>query len=292
MHNNHVIDGVNKDFDLYFNRERYLGLTKNFTSLLPDIEMTKHEGINVIREDKLLGGTKTRIAEYYFYMSTNKTVVYVAPRFGLAAVAILELCRLYNKEVIFFMPACKEISDHQAFVISKKPEDVKFVRIAAMPNLNRIAEKYANLHGYEFIPFGLNHKYVIAGAVRVCEDLLKNYDEPDQLWSAVSTGVLTRGLQIGFENTEMHGVAVARNMKAGELGRTNIISEPLAFHSKEKQLPPFDTVENYDAKVWKYIPKNTNKNIWFWNVAKDVKCPQHFRKDLVNSYREWGDWDD
>ena len=290
MHNNHVIDYINKDLNLYLTRERYLGLTKNFESRLPEIQITKHEGVKVIREDKVLvGGTKTRIGEFLFSQITNKVVVYVVPRFGLAGAAIMELCKLYNKEAIFFMPACKEISDHQAYVIDQKPKEVHFKRIAAMPNLNRIAEKYANLHGYEFIPFGLNHYMVIAGAIRVCEDLLKKYKEPDQLWTAVSTGVLTRGLQIGFENTDMRGVAVARNMKAGELGRTNIISEPLSFHAKEKQLPPFNTVGNYDAKVWKYIPKNTNKNIWFWNVAKDLKCPNTFNKSLVNSYRSWND---
>lgn len=290
MHNNHVIDYVNKDLNLYLTRERYLGLTKNFESRLPEIQITKHEGVKVIREDKVLvGGTKTRIGEFLFSQITNQVVVYVVPRFGLAGAAIMELCKLYDKEAIFFMPACKEISDHQAYVIDQKPKEVHFKRIAAMPNLNRIAEKYANLHGYEFIPFGLNHYMVIAGAIRVCEDLLKKYKEPDQLWTAVSTGVLTRGLQIGFENTDMRGVAVARNMKAGELGRTNIISEPLSFHAKEKELPPFNTVDNYDAKVWKYIPKNTNKNIWFWNVAKDLKCPNTFNKSLVNSYRSWND---
>ena len=291
MHNNHIIDGVNKEINLiYHNRDVFINFTKNFKSILPDIVIKKHDNINVVREDLILkGGTKTRIGEFYFSQITNRVVVYVVPRFGLAGAAIMELCKLYNKEAIFFMPACKEISDHQAYVIDQKPRDVIFKRIAAMPNLNRIAQKYANLHGFEFIPFGLNHSHVIAGAVRVCEDLLKNYNEPDQLWTAVSTGVLTRGLQIGFENTEMHGVAVARNMKAGELGRTNIISEPLGFHSKEKQLPPFNSVDNYDAKVWKYIPKDTNKNIWFWNVAKDLKCPTYFDKKLVNSYRDWND---
>ena len=291
MHNNHIIDGINKEINMFYpNKQSYLDLTKNFKSKLPDIIIKEHEGIKVVREDlTLVGGTKTRIGEFYFSTIKKNTVVYVAPRFGLAAVAILELCKLYDKQVVFFMPACKSVSDHQAYVINKKPLDVKFKRIAAMPNLNKIAKEYAEQNNYEFIPFGLNHSYVIAGAVRICQNLLDKYKEPDQLWSAVSTGVLTRGLQIGFENVEMHGVAVARNMKAGELGRTNIISEPLGFHAKEKQLPPFDTVENYDAKVWKYIPKNTGKDIWFWNVAKDVNCPTHFRKDLVNSYRGWND---
>ena len=142
---------------------------------------------------------------------------------------------------------------------------------------------------YEFLPFGLNHPYTIAGFVRVCENILLNYKEPNEMWSVVSTGVLTRGLQIGFENTKMKGVAVARNMKFGELGRTEIISEPLAFLKNEKieNLPPFDTVPSYDGKAWKYIPKNSEKDIWFWNVAGDIKKPNNFDKKTINSYRNW-----
>ncbi len=290
-HNNHVIDGINKDLVFpYNNKDAYLNLTRNFKSSLSEIILTEHEGIKVVREDLTLrGGTKTRAAEFLFSKIKNKTVVYVVPRFGFAGIAIMELCRMYNKDAIFFMPSSKVVSDHQYEVISMNPKDVIFERIAAMPNLNAIAKRFADKNGFEFLPFGLNHPYTIAGFVRVCEDILCNYDEPEQIWSVVSTGVLTRGLQIGFTNADMNGVAVARNMKHGELGRTKIISEPLAFYSPEKDinLPPFPSVSNYDAKAWKYIPKNTGKNIWFWNVAKDIKKHNTKNKESIISYRDW-----
>ena len=44
MHNNHVIDYINKDLNLYLTRERYLGLTKNFKSRLPEIQIWKYRG--------------------------------------------------------------------------------------------------------------------------------------------------------------------------------------------------------------------------------------------------------
>jgi hypothetical protein len=290
-HNKHVIDNTNKDINtIYHNRESYLKLTENFKSLLPNIVIEKHEGINVVREDLVLkGGTKTRAGEFLISQTKKDTLVYVAPRVGYAGIAIMELAKIYNKEVIFFMPACKEISDHQSIIISMKPKNVEFVRIAAMPNLNIIAKKYADKNGYTFIPFGLNHPYTIAGFVKACENILENHNEPEEMWSVVSTGVLTRGIQIGFKNTIMKGVAVARNMKQGELGRTSIISEPLAFLSNEKKenLPPFNTIPSYDGKAWKYIPKNTERNIWFWNVAGEIEKPQNFDKSLIKSYKEW-----
>ena len=187
------------------------------------------------------------------------------------------------------MPASKEISDNQASIIDMGPNEVIFERIAAMPNLNLLAKKYAEKNGFQFLPFVLNHPNTIAGFVRTCDNLLKNHEEPQELWSAVSTGVLTRGLQIGFENTEMKGVCVARNMKAGELGRTEIISEPLPFLKKESKdnLPDFNTVSFYDGKVWKYVPKNTGKNIWFWNVAGELILPENFDKSKIHSWKEW-----
>jgi hypothetical protein len=78
-------------------------------------------------------------------------------------------------------------------------------------------------------------------------------------------------------------------MKKGELGRTEIISEPLAFLQNEKEynLPDFNTVPNYDGKGWKYVPKNTDRNVWFWNVAGNINMPINFDKSKINSYRNW-----
>lgn len=289
MHNNHTKDTTNKDINLeYPNKQSYLNLTKNFKSKLPKIVLKIHDGILVAREDLLKGGTKTRAAEFMFSQIKEKTVVYVAPRVGLAPTAICELAELYKKKVILFMPASKEISDHQAHVYNKA-QKVFFKRIAAMPNLNIIARNFAKLNGYKFLPFGLNHPHVIAGFVRIAETIRNRNISISEIWTAVSTGVLTRGLQIGFDDVEMKGVCVARNMKVGEIGRTKIISEPLSFTTKEKieNLPPFDTVKTYDGKVWKYIPKDTDKIRLFWNVAGEIYCPENFDKTKINSYREW-----
>jgi hypothetical protein len=87
----------------------------------------------------------------------------------------------------------------------------------------------------------------------------------------------------------MKGVCVARNMKHGELGRTEIVSEPLPFLKEEKKenLPNFNTVPSYDGKGWKYVPKNTGRDIWFWNVAGKMELPENFDKKSINSYKTW-----
>ena len=75
--------------------------------------------------------------------------------------------------------------------------------------------------------------------------------KPDEVWSVVSTGVLTRSLQIAWPDAKFHAVAVARNMKAGELGRAEVISAPEPFSKKVRpeDMTPFPSVPTYDAKL-------------------------------------------
>tara|TARA_B110000858_G_C17692191_1_gene421763 strand:- start:675 stop:929 length:255 start_codon:yes stop_codon:yes gene_type:complete len=78
-------------------------------------------------------------------------------------------------------------------------------------------------------------------------------------------------------------------MKAGELGRAEPISEALAFTASEKpkNLPPFPTIDTYDGKVWKYIPKNSDKDILFWNVGAEPVLEDETMCDAIESYKDW-----
>jgi hypothetical protein len=101
---------------------------------------------------------------------------------------------------------------------------------------------------------------------------------------------LSRALQIAWPNAKFHCVAVSRNLKAGELGRAEVITEPLDFTAVEKKenLPPFPTVNTYDAKVWKYIPKNKKgKKILMWNVGTEPELKDASIITATKSYRDW-----
>ena len=156
-----------------------------------------------------------------------------------------------------------------------------------MPNLNLIAKKWADAHPNAFfVPLGLKHEMVTAGIVKVAYENIK---EPDEVYLATSTGVLSRALQIAWPNAKFTSVCVSRNMKAGELGVAKPISEPLAFQQSEKKenLPPFPNIDTYDGKVWKYIPKNSDKDILFWNVGAEPILQDETIYDRIDSYRDW-----
>jgi hypothetical protein len=183
------------------------------------------------------------------------------------------------------MPACKRISLHQACCIEAGATP-RFERIAATRNLNMLARKWSEENGAFFIPFGLKHRLATAAIVRTAAYI----DPPEEAWLVISTGVLTRALQIAWPKTEFHVVAVARNMKAGETGRVvEVISEPLDFTDPESEenLPPFPSVRTYDSKAWKYVPKDGVRDRLFWNVGCEPTLRDETIYDRTDSYRDW-----
>jgi hypothetical protein len=288
-HNNHVEDGFNIDVGMMQPeeaKEYYLDLAQFWTDPNPAPRIVEHEGIRVVRDDDLVG-SKVRGGDCLISSLPRHidTIVYVQPRTGLAGVSILDVAKRHNKAVRLFMPSSKKISHHQACCIEQGAE-ASFHRIAAMPNLNKIAKEWADQkENAFFVPLGLKHRMVTAGMVKVASQI----KEPDVVYVATSTGVLTRSLQIAWPNAEFVSVAVSRNMKAGELGRAKVISEPRAFtaHESKENLPPFPNIDTYDGKVWKYIPKHSDKDILFWNVGKEPVLHDDTLYETTDSYRKW-----
>jgi len=265
-------------------KDYYLDLAANWTDPYPDPVVTVHDGIRCVRDD-LITGTKVRGGDCLMSRINQSTIVYVQPRTGLAGVSILDVAKRYDKKVKLFMPSAQRISHHQACCIERGAE-ASFHRIAAMPNLNKIAKDWADSQEDAFfVPLGLKHELVTAGIVKAASKI----PAPDEVYVAISTGVLSRAMQIAWPNAKFHSVAVSRNLKAGELGRADVISEPMAFQQSEKpeNLPPFPCIDTYDGKVWKYIPKNTGRNILFWNVGAEPVLSDPTIYDRVNSYRDW-----
>lgn len=288
-HDTHVQDGINKDSQLWPGctyeeaREYYMNLAAGWTPYNPDPVVIEHDGVRVVRDD-LIVGTKTRAGDLLASKMNHHTIVYSQPRTGLAGVSILDVAKHHNKKVVLFMPASKVVSHHQACCIEQGAE-IHFKRIAAMPILNQIAAKWAGDNDAFFVPLGLKHELATAGIIHAASKI----DPPDEVYVAISTGVLSRALQIAWPKAKFTCVAVARNLKAGELGRADVISEPLPFTTPEKpaNVPPFPAISTYDAKVWKYIPKNSGRNVLMWNVGSEPLLTNPAILDTIDSYRDW-----
>ena len=285
-HNKHIEDGFNKDIGMMDPQEAidyYLDLAKDWEDPYGGPYIVKHEGIRVVRDD-VITGTKVRGGDCLISSVQEDTIAYVQPRTGLAGVSLLDVAKRHGKKVRLYMPSSKRISHHQAVCIERGAE-VSFHRIAAMPNLNKIAQEDAKKNGFYFVPLGLKHKMVTAGLVKVA----RRITEPEEVYTVISTGVLSRALQIAWPNAKFTAVAVARNMKEGETGRAKLISAPEAFTTsiKQEEMPPFPSIGTYDAKAWRYIPKNTDKDILFWNVGAEPMLQDETLYETTDSYRKW-----
>jgi hypothetical protein len=285
----------NNDIKGFMNLDYYLDLTKDFNSSFGDFNVKQVNGFNVIDESESCEvGYKARSGEFFIQELVAKgitKIVYVQPRRGFAGISLSWLCKKYNLDLILVMPSSKEVSNHQALCIELGAKPL-FARIAAMPNANSLAKKYADKIDAYYIPLGLNHPYVIAGGVRSIYDYFKDKEKPNTMWSVISTGVLSRSMQIALPDTEFKAVAVARNIQQGELGRAEFYSYHKPFNSKSDLIPDeFDCENSYDSKGWDYMVKYGKKGDWFFSVAGNAKLPT-IDKSTIDSYRDWNDLKD
>ena len=288
---------TNNNKDAFFNDlekslHHYLELTKNFKSSFKDFVVKDIDGFKVIDESESNPvGAKARLGEFLIQNIKQKEIVYVQPRRGFAGISLSYLCKKYNKDLTLIMPSSKEPSPHQTLCIEYGAKPI-FVRIAAMPNANRLAKIYAEQTGAFFVPLGLQHELVTAGAVRCFYDFFKDKEKPKTMWSVISTGVLSRSLQIALPETEFNCVAVARNIQEGELGRANFYSYHKPFNSLSDNIPnKFNCEPSYDSKGWDYMLKYGKKGDWFFSVAGEAPKPK-LKSSTINSYRDWNDFSD
>ena len=279
----------NKDLRDGKSLQYYLDMTKGFKSSFEPFVVKNINGFNVIDESLSNPvGAKARFGEMLIQSIKEEEIVYVQPRVGFAGISLSYLCKKYNKKLTLVMPASKKASHHQRLCIEYGAKPL-FLRVAAMPNANSMAKKYAEKNNAFYVPLGLQHEMVTGVAVRSIHDYFKDKDHPKKMWTVISTGVLTRALQIALPNTEFVCVSVSRNIQQGELGRAIHVSYHKPFHSKSDLVPEeFNCEDSYDAKGWDYITKNGSKGDYFFSVAGNAQ-PTTVMPEDVDSYRDWRD---
>jgi hypothetical protein len=242
-------------------------------------------------------GTKGRWGDLLMSRIETKEIVYVQPRTGWAGIALAALAQRHGKKLTLFMPASKQASEHQLVAIERGAAPI-FMRIAAMPVLNSFAKTYAAVSGATFIPFGMDHELVVAAGVKSTlqwTDAIQKAggEMPGSVWSVVSTGVLTRTLQIAWPKKKFTGVAVARNMHPGEIGRAHVTGEDRPFQKPSTYKAEFDSAVTYDLKGYERLMKGRaldrpDERVLFWNVAGNVH-PTVLTPADVDSQRGWGE---
>lgn len=232
---------------------------------LPTVQFKFHQNILVIRDDLFPFGSKARFLYSYFESLPDKEVVYgSSPRWGLAQVSLAFLGKVFGKKVTLFLAKSKELSSYsrRALELGAKIEQVGTGFMAVCESR---ARAYCEATGALLLPCGLDIPEAIDGVAEVARSI--DIPSPDEVWSVVSSGVLSRGLQRAWPEAKFFGVQTGKDVTPEKAGRATVIKSDIPFNRKTKRLPPFPSIPEYDAKAWEFIPKDGDRLRLFWNVG-------------------------
>lgn len=272
-------------FELHETRADVLKLARGWRDPYGVPVIMRHGPFFVVRDDLIGGGTKSRGADLFVSRSPADHFVYAGPRIGYAGIALAMACRTHGKRFTLFLAACNKLSAYQ-YAAALAGAELRFVRVAAMPNLITEAKRFAARTRAQFVPLGCRDPLITAGIVAACEAIKKEYKAPKEIWSVMATGVLSRALQLGFPDTAFRAVAVGRALQPGDRGSAAVLKYPAEFHKPAKVIPPFPCIPTYDAKGWEMMQERAEQGAWFWNVASPVLPASEER---YNTQREWND---
>lgn len=253
----------------------YLDLIGDWQDPNPPPHIVEHEGIHVVRDDKLEVGTKARAADFLIRNAKQSEIVYgSSPATGYAQMSLPYVCSKYNKKAVIFMAerALDKLHPYQQKAI-ELGADMRWVKMGMLAVTEKRARDYVAENPNErlLIPIGVRHDTAIGSLIKVARGLEIN---PHEIWSVGSSGTLSRALQLAFPDAEVHVVSVGHAMDASSIGRAVYHKSTYKFDKpvKDQDRPPFPSAPTYDAKAWSVMkawhkehpPKHP---VLFWNVG-------------------------
>lgn len=226
-------------------------------------EVREHDGIFVVRDDLMTGGTKTRFLPVLFEHAEE--VVYASPCEGGAQTALAAVAKALGKRATIFV--AKRAQPHpRAFLAKRLGARIMQVSPGYLSTVQARAKAYCEATGASLAPFGMEipiATQAIAAAARMIDI------EPDEVWCASGSGVLARGLALAWPKARRCVVQVGRKLSADDVAGAEIFVYPREFTARAKTVPPFPSDPHYDAKAWEIAAarRSSTGRVLFWNVT-------------------------
>lgn len=251
--------------------EAYLSLVKDWEDPNPSPVLEDHNGITVVRDDLLGAGAKIRFIDYMIKHTPKGVKEWVygsSPRWGYGQISLSYVSKKYKKKCTLFLPESKEWHQNTQRAIDYGAQAIK-VPVGFMTVTEARSREYiAKTPGSRLVPFGLADDTVYGSIIKVARNLPY---VPDEVWTVAGSGTLNRGLQMAWPHAKFHMISVGHVLTNEEIGIAEVFRHPLKFaqQCKKKELPPFPSVLEYDAKAWSYMNEHADKSKknLFWNVG-------------------------
>lgn len=224
----------------------------------PVIEM--HNGIHVVRDDLIPGGTKRRALHVLLDRSVSE-YVYASTVFGYAQIALAHAAADLDKSATIF---CAKHKQRQPLTLQAAAAGARIIEIDPPAYLSVVtarAREYCKNSGAQLVPFGADSPLFIEAMANVARALPI---EPAEVWSVSASGTLTRALQRAWPKAKVNAVHVGAH---GDTGRAIVWKAPEKYEQNAIFPPPFPSCRNYDAKAWRYIRRWASPGALFWNVG-------------------------
>lgn len=230
---------------------------------VPPLAIDEIEGIRVVRDDQVLGGTKRRALDRLVADIEADELVYATPAYGFAQIALAGACRAVGKKATIFVAARSERHPRTQAAADLGANIVE-VKAGRLNVIQSRARKHCEDTGAYQVPFGMDDEIFVDAMASVIAELPG--PAPEEVWCVAGSGVLTRALQRAFPDASHHAVQIGRDPDVGE---AKLWKAPEAFEDDATDPPPFPSCSNYDAKAWRFIREHAAPGALFWNLGAD-----------------------
>lgn len=224
--------------------------------------LREHDGILVLRDDLIEGGTKVRVAPQL--LSSSDEWVFAGPAQGYAQLALAIACEQAGKRAVFFtakrstpMPLTVQSLAHGLRVVQ-----VPYGRIS---HVQAKARAYCEASGASFIELGLKLPGMEDALVELAASLPVT---PSEVWVTAGSGTLSRALARAWPGAALNCVQIGMKPKLPEGARVWVAPERFEERASGP-LPPFPSAEFYDAKAWRFVSEHATRGpgTLLWNVG-------------------------
>jgi hypothetical protein len=263
------------------NGRDFLPYTDLDLSQLPTPVVREYNGVHVVREDMLPGGTKLRYMGP-LALAGYRELVYASSAQGGAQLALAYAASIAGIKATLFVARRAEL---HARTLEAIAAGAKLVQIEPgyLTVVQARAREYAHArakHGAFHVAFGGDSpdaRLAIANAARVVD---ATYGPFDEVWCAAGSGVLSGGLQTGFPHAQH--VAVCCGHAHDAIGSARLEYSGVKYGRDERDVAPFDACPTYERKAWKLLQRMRgehprdyprNRRVLFWNVLGQSPTP-------------------
>lgn len=221
--------------------------------VIPAPAVIEHDGIHVVRDDLIGGGTKARYIARLFEGGAEE-IVYASPAEGGAQTALAWTAAQFGKRATIFV--AKRAQPHPRALMAKRLGAlVMQVSPGYLAVVQARARAYCDHTGATLAPFGMD----VPEAIEVIADAARATGlEPDEVWCASGSGVLARWLAAAWPQARRHVVQVGRALDPSEVAGATIHVYPRPFGQEARMRPPFPSDPHYDAKAWEMLMRFRN----------------------------------